>query len=148
MTPSSNQPVNEPSALEQLLRRAIAAGLATRQEAEQALAQLAASELPYEAAADHHKEIRASARQQADQLARYQPPQDEQELLEWMATATAAAPWAAEAKATALSPYGSQQLLFRVTDKNSYVFRMGISNCPDEESQAEFDDNFDDSSLD
>ena len=130
------------STLDKIVRRAIAAGLATREEATQALIQLEFAKLPHDAADDSKAGIREQVEREAEQTAWKQQPQDEQELLEWMTNNLNAAPWVNKAKCVALNPYGNLQALIRVTNEDDYIFRLGISYSQDEENESEFDETF------
>lgn len=132
----------EPNPLDKIIRRAIATGLATKEEAKQALAQLEFEKLPDDAAADFETPIREQAQREAEQTTLEQQPQDEQELLEWMTNNLNAAPWVKEAKCLALNPYGNLQALIRVTNEDNCIFRLGISYSQDEENESEFDETF------
>ena len=142
MTETNQEPSREPSPLDKVVRRAIAAGLTTREEAAQALIQLEYAKIPHERLADLQHNIRKEAEREAEETARDQPPQDEQELLEWITSNMQLVPWVKEAKCLALTPYGNFQAVIRVVNDDNYTFRLGISYSQDEENEAEFDETF------
>ena len=70
------------------------------------------------------------------------PPQDEQDLLQWLANAARNPPWTQDAQTTYLSPFGTHQALLRITYEEGHTLRLAVSYCNDEETEEDFDDYF------
>ena len=128
--------------LEKAARKAIAAGLTTPEETAQVLTQLDLAKLPHEASGHAVPTVPAQAETKDNRATGNEPPQDEQELLEWMTDNLNAEPWVKEAKCVALNPYESVQALIQVTNQDNYIFRLGISYSQDEENESSFDEAF------
>ena len=139
MTHQHDQPSN---IMETILRRAITAGLANQEEASEALTRLELAKTPDEIAAASYKRIKDDAHREAQQAAGAEPPQDELEVIQWMAAAASQAPWVKDAQAVSASPYATFPALMRVRDQDGNTFRLGISFCQDEENQEDFDQHF------
>ena len=127
--------------LDTVIKRAIQAGLTTPEETAQALAHLEATKLPTQVLEDFYEEIRQDTQQEAAAYAQA-PPQDEQDLLQWLANAARNSPWTQDAQTTYLSPFGTHQALLRITYEEGHTLRLAVSYCNDEETEEDFDDYF------
>ena len=136
------KPKEATNVLENLLRRAIAAGLATTDEAAQALTRLEIAKLPDETAPRLYQSVKEEAQREAEHACSPHSPQDEQELLEWLTNALRHAPFIKEAKLAVTGPYANLPALLRVVDQDGLTIRLGVSYCQDEETVEDFDDSF------
>lgn len=131
-----------PNLLDILVNRAIDAGLTTPEESATARLQLEAAQLPPEVLEDFYAEAAAEARQNTTSHPAQPFPQDEQEIVQWLAQALSQAPWVDTAESTYLSPYGTHQALLRITHNGGDTARLAISYSNDEELEEDFDENF------